>query len=124
MKTVKKKLNAVKKKTPGGRRTEIQTPNSNAEVKAEIREATEVVRSSVSAGEIKPCVEDTVWRVVNEISPELESEDNAQMNSNEVAYIIVLHMVLGSPGDNPRRGLKIRNHEYPVGEVPLCREHR
>lgn len=115
----------VKKKAPKsrGRRTQIQTPDLNAEPEFETRKQNTIVRSNVRAGEIKPLLEETVWRVLNEISPELENTEGAELNSNEFAYIMMLTMLVGYDGQHPRRGLSIRNHDF-TRETPLCRAHR
>ena len=117
----------IKKKTPakkvGGRRTTIETPDLNAEVEVEVRKQNTIVRSNIRAGEIKPLLEETVWRVLNEISPDLENTNGAQLNSDEFAYIMMLTMLVGYDGQHPRRGMVIRNHDYGR-ETPLCRTHR
>lgn len=117
----------VKKKTPvkkGGRRTKIETPDENAEPDIPVVQASSVVRSRVSAGELKPTLDETVWRVVTEITPDFETTKDAKLNSDEFAYIIMLMMLTGVSEQQPRRGMTIRNHEFTSEEMPLCREHR
>ena len=117
----------VKKKTPvkkGGRRTKIETPDSNAEPDIDIVQTSSVVRSRVSAGELKPTLDETVWRVVTEISPDFETTKDAKLNSDEFAYIMMLFMLTGDPEHSPRRGMTIRNHEFTSEEMRLCQECR
>jgi hypothetical protein len=122
-------IRPVKKKKPtprniGGRRTKIQTPDFNAEIPIPVRQAEATTHTTVGAGELKGVVNETVWRIINEISPDFEAATDARLNSDEIGYLIVLSMVLGNPEESPRRGLKIRNHEYADGDTPFCRTHR
>jgi hypothetical protein len=110
----------VKKK--GARRTEIQTPDLNAEPLLPVRESSETVRSTVGAGEIKRMVNVTVWRVMNEIYPGFENIPDARLNSDEFAYVLMLAMLLGYEEQYPRKGLRIKRHEFGSA-IPLCREH-
>lgn len=118
---------AVKKKKPvkkKGRRTKIETPIPNAEPDVKMVKTQGALRSTVSAGEIRSVIQDTMWRVLTEITPDLENASGGKMNSDESAYVMSLDLMLGWSGQNPRRGQKIREHEYTSKETPLCRECR
>ena len=125
-------MSATSKRTPvrkkpaanRGRRTEIQTPDSNAETPIRFRKSEQPVRSTVGAGEVKAALDETVWRVINEISPGYQSIPHARLNSDEIAYVLMLAMMTGHEGESPRRGLKIGNHEYAMRDVPECRSCR
>lgn len=93
--------------------------NSNAEkVK---RESTDVVRSTVSAAQVKGVMYETVWRVQREMTPGLPDTELARLNSDEAGYCILLTMMYGVAAPQMKKGLRIREHSYK--EAPDCGAH-
>jgi hypothetical protein len=77
---------------------------------------------AVPASEMKAVMDETVWRVLREINPEISDDRHHRLNSDELSRIIRIHMYVGSDAYEPRASLRIK--ETPMDEPPLCDEHR
>lgn len=104
------------------RHTEIETPET-PDIKVQTRPMNSVSDTSrLEVADIRASVEETTDRVLHEIYPGMAESPYVRMVTDEEAYVIVLGMLYGEREDNPRHGLKFREHDF--GERPLCKEHR
>ena len=81
----------------------------------------ELRHPTVPGAEMKAVMDETVWRVLREIDPEIPDDFLHRVNSDELSYIILLHMYCGSDAYFPRASLRVK--EARMDDPPLCPEH-
>ena len=106
-----KKTGGVEKKTPQNSTPVPSTPKRISSVGD---------THHLEIADIKSVVEDTCDRVLHEIYTGMEDTPAAKLQTDEEAYVILLGMLYGEREDNPRRGLKFREHNF--GTRKLCKE--
>lgn len=89
----------------------------------ELRSTSDPSDSKVKSGGVRGVITDTLTRVYAEQFPNTDFETEYwQLQLSEEAYIVTLGMVFGWSSQVPRRGVKMREHNY--GEIPYCKEHQ
>jgi hypothetical protein len=121
--TEAKKIRAGKGVVKKKRKPEISAPKSLPSLPMDSRKHSRVTDTRhVDVPDIKITLEDTVDRVWHEIYSGLGNESRIRLATNEEAYVILLGMLLGDRDDNPRHGMRFREHDF--GKRPLCQEHK
>lgn len=81
---------------------------------------------AIGGAALRGVAEETMARVYSEMFPNMQVRnpvtDEVDLEIREEAYILGLTMVCGNNDYKPRKGLKIREHEFTW--LKLCAEHK